>query len=173
MPERACSGLVNFTRGREIGALIRHPSIAARLGAQGVPALDPWIAENIGHVEGVAFQKLPVSIPTIGRLLHANPAVQIVLLALPLLALIVLFVWPGPRKGSAAFDATALVVVTMAGTLAVTLLGDGLADTAKQGHLVINAALAWLAAGLMMRAPAIRTTVRTVRTPESPTYPPR
>jgi hypothetical protein len=173
LPERTCTGLVNFTRGREIGALIRHPSIAARLAAQGVPALDPWIAENNGHVEGVAFQKLPVSIPTVGRLLHANPAVQIVLLALPLLGLIVLFVWPGPRKGSAALDVTALVVVTMAGTLAVTLLGDGLADTAKQGHLVINAALAWLAAGLMMRAPAIRTTVRTVRTPESPTYPPR
>jgi hypothetical protein len=142
LPERACSGLVNFTRGREIGALIRHPSIAARLAAHGVPALDPWIADNIGHVEGGAFQKLPDSMPSVGRLLHAIPAVQIVLLALPLLALIVLIVRPGPREGSAALDATALVVVTMAGTLAVTLLGDGLADTAKQGHLVINAALA-------------------------------
>jgi len=156
LPERECIGLVNFTRGREIGALIRHPSIAARLAAHGVPALDPWIADNIGHVEGGAFQKLPVSIPSVGRLLHAYPAVQIVLLALPLLGLIGLLVRPGPRKGGAALDATLLVVVTMAGTLAVTLLGDGLADTAKQGHLVINAALAWLLAGLMMRAPAIR-----------------
>jgi hypothetical protein len=173
LPERACSGLVNFTRGREIGALIRHPSIAARLAAHGVPALDPWIADNIGHVEGGAFQKLPDSMPSVGQLLHASSAVQIVLLALPLLGLIVLIVRPGPRKGSAALDATTLVVVTMAGTLAVTLLGDGLADTAKQGHLVINAALAWLAAGLMMRAPAIRTTVRTARPPERPTYPPR
>jgi len=156
LPERACTGLVNFTRGREIGALIRHPSIAARLAAHGVPALDPWIADNIGHVEGGAFEKLPVSIPSVGRLLHAYPAVQIVLLALPLLGLIGLLVRPGPRKGGAALDVTLLVVVTMAGTLAVTLLGDGLADTANQGHLVINAALAWLLAGLMMRAPAIR-----------------
>jgi hypothetical protein len=173
LPERACRGLVNFTRGREIGVLLRHPSIAARLAAHGVPALDPWIAENIGHVEGGAFQKLPASIPSVGRALHASPAVQGILLALPLLGLIVLFIRPGPRKGSAALDATVLVAVTMAGTLAVTLLGDGLADTAKQGHLVVNAALAWLAAGLMMRVPAIRTTVRTVQTPESPTYPPR
>jgi len=173
LPERACRGLVNFTRGREIGALIRHPSIAAALAAHGVLALDPWVADNIGHVEGASFEKLPASIPGIGRLLHASAAARFILLALPLLALLVLLVRPGPRKGSAALDSTALVVATMAATLAVTLLGDGLADTAKQGHLVINAALAWLLAGLMMRAPTIRTTVRTAERPMGPHWPPR
>jgi len=173
LPEHACSGLVNFTRGREIGALIRHPAIAAKLAAHGVSALDPWIADNVGHVEGAAFRKLPNSIPSLGRVLHASAVARYTLLALPFLGLIVLLVRPGVRRGSAALDATALVVVTMLGTLAVTLLGDGLADTAKQGHLVVNAALAWLAAGLMMRAPAIRTTVRTIGPPGDASLPPR
>jgi hypothetical protein len=173
LPDRACRGLVNFTRGREIGVLLRHPSIAARLAANGVLALDPWIAENIGHVEGGAFEKLPASIPSVGRVLHASAAVRYGLLALPLVGLLILLVRPGPRAGSAALDATALVAVTMAGTLAVTLLGDGLADTAKQGHLVINAALAWLVAGLMMRIPPIRTTVRTDGSGRALPNPPR
>ena len=167
LPEQACRGLVDFTRGRELGVLIRHPSIAAQLAASGVPALDPWVADNIGHVEGASFRKLPASIPGIGQLLHASRAARFMLLVLPLLALLALLVRPGPRKGSAALDLTALVVATMAGTLAVTLLGDGLADTAKQGHLVIDAALAWLVAGIIMRVPAIRTTVRTAGPPTS------
>lgn len=173
LPEHVCRGLVDFTRGREVGVLLRHPSIAAKLAAHGVPALDPWVADNIGHVERAVFQKLPDSIPSVGGLLHASAAARFMLLALPLLSLLVLLVRPGPRTGSAALDATALVVVTMLGTLAVTLLGDGLADTAKQGHLVINAALAWLVAGLIMRTPAIRTTVRTVGAPGDPSLPPR
>src|SRR5262249_28112896 len=148
---------------------LRHPAIAAKLAARGVPALDPWIADNIGHVEGGQFQKLPASIPTLGHPLHASASVQFPVLGLPLLGLLILLIRPGPGCGSGAVDMTTLSVVTMLGTLAVTLLGDGLADTAKQGHLVINAALAWIAVGLMMRIPAIRTTVRTVRTPESPT----
>jgi hypothetical protein len=169
LPERACSGLVNFTRGREIGVLLRHPAIAAQLAAHGAAALDPWIADNIGHVEGGEFQKLPASIPTVARLLHASAAGRFIVLGLPFLGLLILLIRPGLRRGSGEADATTLVVVTMLGTLAVTLLGDGLADTAKQGHLVVDAALAWLAAGLMMRIPAIRTTVRTVRTPQGPT----
>jgi hypothetical protein len=161
LPERTCRGLINFTRGVEIGALLRHPSIAAKLAVQGVSALDPWLAENIGHVEGASFGKIPASVPTIGRVLHASPVIQIPMLALPVLALLVLLVRPGIRAGAAvpgatALDATALVVVAMVATLAVTLLGDGLADTAKQDHLVINAALAWLACGLMMRIPPSR-----------------
>jgi hypothetical protein len=173
LPEHACRGLVDFTRGREIGVLLRHPAIAAELALNGLSALDPWIAGNIGHVEGGAFGKLPRSIPSVGTVFDASAAVRFILLGLPFLCLLVLLVRPEPRKGGPALDATALVALTMAGTLAVTLLGDGLADTAKQGHLVVNAALAWLAVGLMMRVPAIRTTVRTAGMPEDLSLPPR
>ncbi len=127
--------------------------MAPRLFVKGVLALDPWLADNIGHVEGGQFEKLPASTLTIGRPLHAYPWLQLVLLALPLVALVALLIRPGLRKGSVALDATALVVVTMIATLGITLLGDGLADTAKQGHLVIDAALAWLLCGLMMCVP--------------------
>ncbi len=173
LPDRACIGLVNFTRGREIGVLIRHPAIAAKLAVHGIPALDPWIADNVGHVEGGTFQKLPASIPSVGHVLHASAMARYTLLVLPFLGLIALLIRPGMRRGSGELHATTLVVVTMLATLAVTLLGDGLADTAKQGHLVVNAALAWLAVGLMMRAPGFRTTVRTAGLPESPTRLPR
>ncbi len=159
LPERACRGLINFTRSRELGALLRHPSLAIRLAGEGVLALDPWIADNIGHVEGGEFEKLPASIPSVGRWLHASAAARFILLGLPLLVLPILLVRPGPRRGSAALDATALIVATMLGTLAITLLGDGLADTAKQGHLIVNAAFAWLVAGLIMGIPTHRRRV--------------
>jgi hypothetical protein len=165
LPDRTCAGLVNFTRMREIGVLLRHPAIVPRLLAKGIVALDPWLADNIGHVEGREFEKLPASVPTLGRPLHARPWLQFALLALPLAALVVLLVRPGLRKGSVALDATALVAVTMLATLGVTLLGDGLADTAKQGHLVIDAALAWLVAGIMMCAPITRASTAAARPP--------
>jgi len=160
LPERACRGLINFSRTREIGVLLRHPSIAAGLAGHGVLALDPWLADNIGHVEDGQFQKLPASIPSIGHWLHASPVMRFALLGLPPIALLILLIRPGLRKGSTPLDATALVVATMLATLAVTLLGDGLADTAKQGHLIVNAALAWLVAGLIMGVPTRRRVAR-------------
>jgi hypothetical protein len=163
LPERACRGLVNFTRGKELGVLMHHPTIAARLFVHGIPALDPWIAEDIGHVEGGQFEKVPTSMPSIGRVLHAVPAIQFVVLGLPLLALMALLVRPGARTGSTWLDATALAVTVMVATLVVTLLGDGLADTGKQGHLVVNAALAWLIGGLIMCIPKGRSAAATAQ----------
>jgi hypothetical protein len=171
LPEHTCRGIVNFTRVKELGVLLRHPSIAARLAARGVLALDPWIADNIGHVEGAQFEKLPASIPTVGRWLHASPAIRFSVLGLPLLALLALLIGPGARKGSTAPDATALVAVTMIATLVVAVLGDGLADTAKQAHLVLNAALAWLIAGLIMGIPTSRRGAALADTPLERVHP--
>ena len=107
-------------------------------------ALDPWIAKNLGEVEGGDFATMPTSQPSLGRTLHAAAWLQWSLLALPFLGLFALLVRPGLRRGNRALDYTTMTTMVMLGTFAITVLGDGLADTAKQGHLVINAALAWL-----------------------------
>jgi hypothetical protein len=60
LPDRACPGLEDFGRGRELMTLLRHPAIAAGLAAHGVFGLDPWLARNIGHVEGETFGRIPV-----------------------------------------------------------------------------------------------------------------
>jgi hypothetical protein len=151
-PERVCSGLVNFNRRAELRTLLWHPRIAWRLAGHGVLGLDPWIAKNLGEVEGGDFALMPPTIPSVGRWLHASALAQLALLALPFLALLVLLLRPGLRIGSRALDYAAMSATIMLGTFAITVLGDGLADAAKQGHLVVNTALAWLivtaAAGL-------------------------
>lgn len=142
LPENVCKGLSEFSRRDELAALARHPGIALRLALHGVLGLDPWIAKNLGQVEGGDFAVMPAAQVSLGRVLHAWPALQLGLLAIPPLALLVLLRRPGPRRGSRALDHAALTLAAMLATLAITVLGDGLADVAKQGHLVVNAALA-------------------------------
>jgi len=143
LPERVCPGLAGFHRGAQLHTLLAHPRIAVRLVGAGVLALDPWVAKNLGQVEGGQFETIP-SLASVGRPLHQWPWLQLVVLGLPFAALARLSWRPGWRMGARALDLAALLAVTMAGTLLVTILGDGLADTGKQGHLVVNAALAWL-----------------------------
>lgn len=148
LPENVCRGLSQFSRGDELATLARHPSIALKLAVSGVLGLDPWIAKNLGQVEGGDFAMASDSQPSLGRVLHAHPLLQLALLALPPFALLVLLRRPGLRRGSRALDYAALSVATMLATLAITVLGDGLADVAKQGHLVVNAALAFAIVGV-------------------------
>ncbi|MEP7043375.1 MAG: hypothetical protein ABI843_09940 [Dokdonella sp.] len=153
LPETVCRGLSEFTRGDELATLARHPQIASRLAAHGVLGLDPWIAKNLGQVEGGDFASMPPAQPSIGRLLHAVPSLQLTILALPLFALLLVLVRPGLRCGARALDYAALTLATMLATLAITVLGDGLADVAKQGHLVVNAALAFLIVSVLVCLP--------------------
>lgn len=144
LPERVCRGLSDFSRGDELRTLLRHPRIALRLAGHGVLGLDPWIAKNLGQVENGDFATMAPPQPSLGHVLHAWPGLQLAILALPPLALLVLLLRPGLRRGGRGLDYTASTVALMLATLGITLLGDGLADAAKQGHLVVNAALAWL-----------------------------
>lgn len=139
LPYRACRGLIDFNRARELGALLRNPRLSARLAGHGVLALDPWVAEDIGHIEGRDFAGIPPTMPSLGNALHASAALEGVLLALPFVVLLVLAV--RQRWRSRLFEFAALTAALMVVTLGVTVLGDGLADTAKQGHLVVCAAL--------------------------------
>ena len=151
MPERVCHGLEDFGRGKELATLLRHPRIALRLAGHGVLALEPWIAENLGQVEGGEFAVMPAAQPGIGRVLQAYPFAQLVILGLPLLTLLRLLVRRELR--GRALEGNVLVVVTMLGTLTVAVLGDGLADVAKQGHLVVNMAFAWVFACIVTTWP--------------------
>jgi hypothetical protein len=155
LPERVCIGLAGFDRGLELRTLLRHPRIALRLAAHGVSALDPWIAKNLGEVEGGDFAPMPAVQPSLGRTLHAWPRLQWALLALPFLALFAMLRRPGLRRGGRALEHAALTSAAMLATFAITVLGDGLADTAKQGHLVVDVALGWafaVATGLLIAA---------------------
>lgn len=153
LPDRVCAGLANFTRGQELMVLASHPRLALGLFAHAVPGLQPWVAENLGQIEGGQFARI-TDLSSVGVLLRAAPWLQLALLALPLLGLIAWSWRPGWRRGSCGLDLCVLSVVTMSGTFLVTILGDGLADVAKQGHLVINAALAFLIVAAMAFARA-------------------
>ena len=156
MPEQACAGFHGFGRGDQLATLLRHPRLAAVLAGHSVLALDPWLAREIGHVEGGTFEVGPPARSSIDRVLHASPVLRLVLLGLPLGAALALLWRPGARRGSHALELAVLTSVVMLATLAVTVLGDGLADVAKQGHLVINAALACWIVGMVGIAVAAR-----------------
>lgn len=146
MPEKTCRGLARFGRGDQLATLVLEPRLSAALALRGVAALDPWLARNIGQVEGGTFAIAPVARTSLDRLLHGSAAGWLALLLGPFVVLFASCWRPGPKRGSRVLEFSALTTVVMVATLAVTVLGDGLADVAKQGHLVTNAALAWLLA---------------------------
>lgn len=165
LPNRACPGLINFTRGRELALLVQHPGTLLRIWWRGVENLSPWMADNIGHVEGGEFAKLPPQWFSWSRYIANNHTLLIAVFLLPTLALIMLLLHRRWRTCSQFILFSTLIAVTQHTTLLITVLGDGLADTAKQGGLAINAGIAWLLVSAIL---LIGQITRTQRTPTIP-----
>jgi hypothetical protein len=142
-PGHVCPSLENVTRGRELIFLARHPDTALRLWWHGLLALNPWLAPGLGVVEGGDFQILPSGIYSLSETLAAIPTLRALVLSGPLLGLLVLLFSGRAHDRERFVIYTMLTLAVMISTLTITVLGDGLADTPKQGHLVVNAALAW------------------------------
>lgn len=141
-PQKVCPGVENFGRGKQLMVLLRHPQLGLSLFVHGVARLQPWVAPAIGQVENGRNADIPASIPNLGSALRAAPAVFFSLLALPFVMVLALSVRRDWRRGRW-FEYTLVTCVLMLATLGVTILGDGLADTPKQGHLIGNAAIAF------------------------------
>ena len=125
----------------ELNALLHDPMMGVRLFAGGVAALNPWLAPGLGTVEGGNFDPLPSWLFTASDLFARSAIIRAILLGGPVVAMFVLL--GVRRRPSGMRRYTVLTVAVMVTTLGVTVLGDGLADVPKQGHLVINAAFAW------------------------------
>jgi hypothetical protein len=161
LPEDVCPGIEKLGRVRILFEFVREPAAAVRFLGNGLAALNPWLPRNLGHVEGEILGKLPAGFPTLNGVLDRTPALRYTLFALPFV--VAVFAWRrrvaspfAPTQGIAAGDPLALLAVMtsalMLATLGVTMAGDGIADVAKQGHLIFNASLAWVVVGVVMLA---------------------
>ncbi|MFZ2237113.1 MAG: hypothetical protein WAV67_12135, partial [Dokdonella sp.] len=155
-PQEVCPGVEHFGRGKQLMVLLRHPQLGLSLFVHGIGRLQPWIAPALGQVENGRNDDIPASIPNLGSALRAAPTLFFSLLALPFGALVVLSARRDWRRGYW-FEYSLATCVLMLATLGVTILGDGLADTPKQGHLVGNAAIAFVVVATVLAATRLLT----------------
>ncbi|QBB72454.1 hypothetical protein ELE36_19950 [Pseudolysobacter antarcticus] len=164
LPNHACPGLINFTRGRELAMLAQQPLTFLRIWWLGAQNLSPWMADNIGHVEGDEFAKLPTDWFSMSRVLGASRILLVGVFLLPSAVTLLMLLYRRWRSYSQFLLFTALIAMTQQTTLLITVLGDGLADTAKQGGLAVNAGIAWL----LVSAILLIARIAAQRTPTTP-----
>ena len=148
-PADLCPELRDVTRGRELAVLLREPDLTLRLGWQGLSALTSWVAPGLGLVEGGNFAPLPADFFSLSAWL-ATPLLRLLLLGVPFVAMAGLLLTRRWRNAPRLYLMTALTLIVTLGTLTVTVLGDGLADVPKQGHLIFAMALAWWVTALVL-----------------------
>jgi hypothetical protein len=142
-PDSECPQLANVTRARELTVLAHEPDLFMRLWWHGLASLDPWLAPGLGMVEGGDFAPLPQEFGSLSRVLSAMPAWRLPPLFGPFAACALLLWRARWRRAPRLLVFSALAAAVMVATLTITVLGDGLADVPKQGHLIPNTALAW------------------------------
>ncbi|UXI68713.1 hypothetical protein [Tahibacter amnicola] len=152
MPEDVCPGIGQVGRLDVIGELAREPAAAIRYALNGLQALDPWLPKNLGHVEGAILGKLPAHHLTLNGVLRDAAPLRYLVFLLPFAGVVLAL-----RRGDGMGLLAVLTATLMAATFTITLLGDGTADVAKQGHLIFNAALAF---ALVVSAGLVTATVR-------------
>ena len=149
-PADLCPELTKVSRPRELLALLREPDMTLRIGWAGLANLHPWVAPGLGVVEGGNFATLPKEFFSLSDVFAEQPTLRVLLFGAPFVALAALLWRHRWRAWPRLLTVTVLTVVVTLGTLTVTVLGDGLADVPKQGHLVYNAALTWWISALVV-----------------------
>jgi hypothetical protein len=144
LAELVCPGIERVGRADLVGVFAREPLALMRFVGGGIAALDAWLPRGLGFVADRSFARLPAAFATSSTPLERSPALRYGLFVLALIAGALAWYRDDPFALVARAGAT-----TMLATLAVTLVGDGLADVAKQGHLVFNAALAVVVVGVV------------------------
>jgi hypothetical protein len=129
-PEALTLSRVDLARG-----LVSEPSLLPRVLWEGARRSRPWIPPHLGVVEHCRSESLPATHPSLDRLLQRlpEPAYLALLLLLPVLALGLARLRREPE--AAGHAALILCSILPWPCLAVVVLGDGYADTAKQSHL--------------------------------------
>ncbi|WP_313913983.1 hypothetical protein [Tahibacter sp.] len=150
LPEDVCPGMEKLGRLQFLREFLREPMALLRFFRNGVAVLNPWLPRNLGHVEGQILGKLPAGFVSWNGVLDRNAALRTSVFILPLLAA-VFALWRRNRFVLLSL----LFAILMPATFGVTIFGDGLADVAKQGHLIFNAALSWLCVGCVLGVAAL------------------
>ena len=163
-PADLCPELTKVSRSRELLTLLREPDMTLRIGWAGLANLHPWVAPGLGLVEGGNFTPLPAQFFSLSDLFADQPFLRVVLFGAPFAALVPLLWRQRWRAWPRLLTVTVLTIVVTLGTLTVTVLGDGLADVPKQGHLVYNAALTWWIGALIVGGRSLFPATRRRRT---------
>ncbi|MBL8301018.1 MAG: hypothetical protein JNN30_21965 [Rhodanobacteraceae bacterium] len=151
LAEDICPGMENLGRADVVAELLREPAALLRFFGNGLAVLNPWLPRNLGHVEGAVLGKLPAQFASWNSPLDREAWLRYLLFALPLLAAPLALL----RKDRYALFGllAALLLLT---TFGITIFGDGLADVAKQGHLIFNTVLGFACVSAVLGTCALR-----------------
>jgi hypothetical protein len=161
LAEDVCPGMEKLGRADIVAEFLREPMALLRFFGNGVTVLNPWLARGLGHVEGEILGKLPPQFVSWNGLLDRNPGLRYLLFALPLLAGLLAV---RRRDRYALFGLLAAILPPA--SFGITIFGDGLADVAKQGHLIFNVALSFACASAVLGVCALLRS-RTAQAPAS------